>query len=373
MKRNLKLIESYYPMIHKDKLIYKYGDKLIRIGTDDNDVVEIKNAHHWLFPVLKAMNGNNTIRDILSNYKEVNLPDLSKIIFKLIQLDTATLLDNPFNVISKNTRFKSDLTYYFSEGIDGKAVLNKLRKFKVGIFGAGGGGSLIALQLANLGIKNIHLVDPDIITISNLNRQFMFNINDIGKYKVSVVKSFLENRHSDLNVTTSIKRIENINDAIKEVSNCDWIFCCIDEPPYIAQRIINRAGYIKNIPSVYGFSSRDAAKLLIVKPGITGCIDCLLDNEDTPAFQKLIKSLQKSNFTPVTPIIIPNMMLETSWMVKKWLDEVLKRQSLGNTLFRFDYNKLHEDKFVVFSKKEDCPTCGKEVNSSKLWDIIPIE
>ena len=44
-------------MIHKDKLIYKYTDDIIRIGTDDNDVIEIKDVNHKIYPVLKSMTG----------------------------------------------------------------------------------------------------------------------------------------------------------------------------------------------------------------------------------------------------------------------------------------------------------------------------
>ena len=47
-------ILQYYPMIHKDKLIYKYTDDIIRIGTDDNDVIEIKDVNHKIYPVLKS-------------------------------------------------------------------------------------------------------------------------------------------------------------------------------------------------------------------------------------------------------------------------------------------------------------------------------
>ena len=287
---------DYYPMIHKDKLLYHYGDDIIRIGTDDNDVIEIKDKQHTLFPILEDLNGNFTIREILKKHPKLTLKKLSMIIVELANAHSLSVLDSSFKILSQDERFKSDLTYYLSEGLNGSDVLNTLFNLKVTIFGAGGGGSIIALQLANLGIKNLHLVDPDKIDNSNLNRQFMFNTNDIGKFKVQAVKDFILSRHSDVKITTSFKRITNIGEATSEIKNTDWVFCCIDEPPYISQRIINRASYLKRVPSVYGFSSRDAAKLLIVRPNITGCVDCLLDNEDNANFEKLILSFQKATF-----------------------------------------------------------------------------
>jgi hypothetical protein len=78
----------------------------------------------------------------------------------------------------------------------------------------------------------------------------------------------------------------------------------MDEPPYIAQRIVNRACFLENIPSAYGFSARDSAKFLIVYPKITGCIDCLLTSRDNYEFQQLVTSFINGDFHLSTPIII---------------------------------------------------------------------
>lgn len=370
MRDNSKILDLY-PMIHKDKLVYCYKENIIRIGTDDNDVVEVLDKNYLYYSTLLMMDGNTKVRNILKANSWLTLSNLSSIIIKLVKANVLSVLNRSFDELSKNKRYRSDLTYYFSEGLNGEIILDKLSRMKVTILGVGGGGSLIALQLANLGIKNIHLVDHDVIDISNLNRQFIFNKRDLGKYKVDVIKQFLSSRHKGIKITTSILKLDKVKETMNEIDNSDWVFCCMDEPPYIAQRIVNRACYLKNIPSVYGFSSRDAGKLLIVNPQVTGCVDCLLTSEDSLEFRELIKSLKKSNFSPVTPIIVPNMMLEVSWMVKKWLLQITDDKSMGNVLYRFDYNTFKDEKFVEFSKQRYCPTCGKGDNS-ELWKIIPL-
>lgn len=365
-------LDSLYPMIHQDKLIYKYQNK-IRIGTDDNDVVEINSSSSYLFDLLKAMNGNHNIQYLYERFNNfLTKNELLNLILKLIQSDTLSILKKPFNSL-EGKKYKSDLIYYYSEGFDGNRVLNCLKNMHITILGVGGGGSLIALQLANLGVGNIRIVDDDVVDSPNLNRQFLFTESDIGKYKVDVLKERLLERNYSLNIKTKKKRINTIKDALEELSDSDWCFCCIDEPPYIAQRIVNKACYIKKIPSIYGFSARDSAKLVIVDPDKTGCIDCLLTSRDNIFFQKLIQAFKESDFSPSTPIIISNMMLETSWMVKKWLDVVVGKAKIESKLFRFDYNDLKEEEFVKFDHTDCCPTCGKRENNSKLWQIIPIK
>lgn len=362
-------ILNLYPMIHQDKLIYKYKNT-IRIGTDDNDVVEIATASNDIFELLKSMNGTKTVYQLLNDYKFITFNDLGNLVVKLIKQNVLTILKEPLKL---NSKYKSDIVYYYSEGLDSKEILDRLRETKITIFGVGGGGSLLALQLANLGVKNLHLVDKDKIEISNLNRQFLFKNSDIGRYKVEVVKNYLLDRNSDLNISTSIKNIQSVSDALKELKNTNWTFCCIDEPPYISQRIINRAAYIKNIPSLYGFSARDSGKMVVVDPNNTGCIDCLLTDRDNEDYEYLIRAFQNSDFTPSTPIVVSNMMLEASWICKKWLDVFVGKKQIKNILYRFDFNTFKEEEFITYRKHESCPTCGHKRNDSKLWKIIPIK
>lgn len=365
-------ILDLYPMIHRDKLIYLYTDSIIRIGTDDNDVIEVKTSPQW-YPVLQKFDGDNTIRKILHIFSWVKIEDLSLIIVKLSNSGVLSLLEDSFSNIAENHRYESDLVYYYSEGFDGKEIIKKLEHLSVTIFGCGGGGSLLAIQLANLGIKRLHLVDFDLVSTSNLNRQFLFESNDVGLYKVDCIKKYIEKRHRDTEVTVAKKRIDSVKSAVDEIDNSNWVFCCMDEPPYIAQRIINRASYIKKVPSLYGFSSRDSAKLVIVKPNTTGCIDCLLNSRDSDSFRNLITSLANSNFKPTTPIIIPNMMMEVSWMIKKWLDSFInKDNSNDSVLFRFDYNNFCDEKFIIFERQIECPTCGTLKGNNELWNLIPI-
>ena len=63
------------------------------------------------------------------------------------------------------------------------------------LLGAGGLGCTVALALARLGVSKLILLDKDTVEISNLNRQVLFNKDDLGKNKAEVVKHKIEKDH----------------------------------------------------------------------------------------------------------------------------------------------------------------------------------
>ena len=75
-----------------------------------------------------------------------------------------------------------------TELLIGKEGLEKLQKSKVAVFGLGGVGSYVVEALARAGVGNFTLVDNDIVTLSNINRQIIATMDTIGKDKVSVSK-----------------------------------------------------------------------------------------------------------------------------------------------------------------------------------------
>lgn len=64
----------------------------------------------------------------------------------------------------------------------------RLKKAKVLFIGAGGLGSPGIIYLAAAGIGSIGIMDDDIIDISNLQRQILYTIHDIGYSKVEIAK-----------------------------------------------------------------------------------------------------------------------------------------------------------------------------------------
>ena len=72
--------------------------------------------------------------------------------------------------------------------IYGEDAVLQLKKSHVAIFGVGGVGGYVAESLARTGVNHFTLVDNDVVSLSNINRQIIADINTIGRNKVDVMK-----------------------------------------------------------------------------------------------------------------------------------------------------------------------------------------
>jgi len=83
-------------------------------------------------------------------------------------------------------------------GPQGQARLKKSRALVVG---AGGLGSPVLMALAGAGVGHLTLVDHDTVSSSNLNRQFLYTVADIGRPKATIARERLLAYHPDIEVT----------------------------------------------------------------------------------------------------------------------------------------------------------------------------
>ena len=118
-------------------------------------------------------------------------------------------------------------------GISGQ---KKIFSSKVLVVGAGGLGCPLILYLANSGVGNIGIIDDDKIEITNLNRQILFTPKDLGKYKVSQAKKFVNIINADIEVKIYKKRLDKTN-IIKIFNEYDII--CDGTDNYITRYLIN--------------------------------------------------------------------------------------------------------------------------------------
>lgn len=115
-----------------------------------------------------------------------------------------------------------------TEILIGKENIEKLKNSSVIIFGVGGVGSFCVEAIARCGVSNIHIVDDDTISITNINRQIIATHSTIDKNKTEVVKQRILDINPNANVT--ISKIFYTKDTVNtiDLSKYDYVIDAID-------------------------------------------------------------------------------------------------------------------------------------------------
>ncbi len=124
----------------------------------------------------------------------------------------------------------------------------KLKEAKVLVIGSGGLGSPVLLYLAAAGVGTIGIVDFDVVDDSNLQRQVLFGVNEIGTPKVTAAKKRIKelNPHIEVNVYNIQLNSKNALDIIKDY---DVVADGTDNFP--TRYLVNDASVLLGKPNVY--------------------------------------------------------------------------------------------------------------------------
>ena len=91
-------------------------------------------------------------------------------------------------------------------GVSGQ---KKIISSKVLVIGVGGLGCPLITYLAASGVGKIGILDFDKVELSNLNRQTLFNLGDLGKFKVNQAKKYINKINSKVKIKTLICNISH--------------------------------------------------------------------------------------------------------------------------------------------------------------------
>ena len=140
----------------------------------------------------------------------------------------------------------------------------------VAIAGLGGLGSNVACALARIGVGHLHLIDFDVVDITNLNRQQYF-IGQLGMYKTDALKSLLEQINPYLDIDTDCVKVTEKN--LTKLFCDDLIVCEAFDNPEAKAMLVN--GILEHFPE----------KKLVSATGMAG-----YGSSNTIRTQKLMKN-----------------------------------------------------------------------------------
>jgi len=243
---------------------------------------------------------------------------------------------------------KKDLERYSRQvmleeiGYDGQL---KLRNAKVCVVGIGGLGNPIAIRLVAMGIGKIRIVDRDVIELSNLHRQTMFDESDIGQVKVESAAKKLKKMNPDVEIEALPVSVNDYT-AFDLVEGCDVVIDALDSVN--ARYSLNKACVAKQIPFVTGAAVGVLGQAFTILPKQSACYHCLfpaLDEDSMPTCS--IEGVHPS----ILSIIGGIEVAETVKIITG------KKPNLADRILHVDLETLD---FVSThtSRVEECPVCG---------------
>lgn len=179
--------------------------------------------------------------------------------------------------------------------------MNKIKTSKILIVGVGGLGSSVLTLLARLGVGTIFIVDPKKVDIPDLNRQILYDLQDIEKYKVIVAKEKVEKIRKDLKIYSMITEInENF-----DIPNVDIIFDCLDN--FKSRLILYDKGCEKNIPVIHGGVEGFYGQVTVVKQEVLERFKSFLEKTEEKEIRQIfppivttIASMQVNEYMKIT-------------------------------------------------------------------------
>lgn len=238
-------------------------------------------------------------------------------------------------------------------GVEGQ---RKLKDARVLLVGAGGLGSPVALYLAAAGVGTLGVVDPDLVDLSNLQRQVLHGISQLGQRKVDSARANLRELNPNVEVVPYPIRLSS-NNAMEVLENYDLAVDGSDNFP--TRYLVNDASILQGKPYVYGAVDRWEGQVSVFGMPKGPCYRCLFREPPPPG---LVPGCAEAGVLGVLPGVIGS--LQAAEAIKLILGV---GESLAGRLLIFDALTL-SFREVTLRRNPTCPVCGEEPTVTELMD-----
>ena len=236
----------------------------------------------------------------------------------------------------------------------------KLKNAKVCVVGVGGLGNPITTRLAAMGIGTLRIVDRDVIELSNLHRQTMFNEDDVGQVKVEVAAKKLQKLNPDCTIEALAVSVNDYT-ALEVVQGCDVVVDALDSVN--ARYALNKACVKFGIPFVTGAAVGVSGQIFTILPRTSACYYCMfpeLDEDTMPTCS--IEGVHPSILSIVGGI-------EVAEAVKIVMG---KKPNLSDKILHVDIENLDFTSTRTF-RAEECPVCGSGKSEETVKEELILE
>lgn len=155
--------------------------------------------------------------------------------------------------------------------------INKLNNAKIILIGLGGIGCPLSQYLVSSGLKNITLFDGDLVEKTNLGRQILYGIDDVGKYKSICAKNRLLKTNPYCKITAYSENLTEKN--INVLLDADIIIDTSDD--WQLSKLINKFCVKNSLQYIFSSAINNNIQICLFKNQINHtCLNCVFPNDE---------------------------------------------------------------------------------------------
>ncbi|MFE1584671.1 HesA/MoeB/ThiF family protein [Streptomyces sp. NPDC058737] len=293
------------PRIKPEHRAYRTVDGHVRIGSVVHGIgAEVRDPDGWVWTLVQAMDGTRSATDVVAEvsrrHPELRLtaPDIAQAMTDLT--DAGYVEDagaEPPAELSERERERYSRGMTLLRWMDLRPRSSAwepqllLRRAGVLLIGVGGTGSAAARDLVASGVGRLHCVEPDVVELSNLNRQTLFHEGDLGKPKLDAALTALRALNPDTEVTGERREVRGPADLEDLLTGADSgggpdspapgydaLLLAADRPAAI-RRWANQVCLSTGTPWAEAGYRGPLVSVGVFTPGRGACWQCLRDAE----------------------------------------------------------------------------------------------
>ncbi|MCL6453517.1 MAG: ThiF family adenylyltransferase [Alicyclobacillus sp.] len=228
----------------------------------------------------------------------------------------------------------------------------RLQASRVAVVGLGALGTVLATELVRAGVGFTRLIDRDVVEMSNLQRQSLYDEVDAaeGRAKAEAAAERLRQANADVEIEPVVADL-NWRNAEQWLTDVDVILDGTDN--FEVRYLINDVAVKHRIPWVYGGAVSSFGTMAFLNPGDTPCLVCLFGAD---------RSGGGTDTCDTVGVIAPVVAIVASYQVAETLkfltgnDQHLHRSMLYVDVWNNEFQRLQ-----MGERNPECPCCGQRL------------
>lgn len=232
----------------------------------------------------------------------------------------------------------------------GTSGQERLSASSVAVVGMGALGCVIASHLVRSGVGEVRLIDRDIVEWSNLQRQLLYNEDDVrsGLPKAAAAADRLQRANSSVRILPFVADLHG-SSVDRLLSGVELIVDGTDNLP--ARYLLNDYAVKNDIPWIYGGAAGSSGMTMTIVPGETPCYRCLFPSPPAGGITDTCETA--GVLSPLVDIVGSLQALEAI----KWLTG--NHDALHRSLLQLDsWRNTWMPVVVANARSSDCVCCG---------------